>query len=84
MFGGEHLKSWDHKLCQAEFAHNDFYQSTMMSSLEVVYGFFSGFSLDLALLPISSKLHAKASGLLSTLHEPHYQSHLKLLGYASS
>ena len=37
-FAGDHMKSWDQKLCQAKFAHNhDVNRSTSFTPFQVIY-----------------------------------------------
>ncbi|PKI55817.1 hypothetical protein CRG98_023782 [Punica granatum] len=56
---GEHVKSWDLKLCQAEFTHNHAVnRSTDFSPFQVVYTAVPKGPLDLIPLPNRSKVHA--------------------------
>ena len=49
---GEHVKSWDQKLCQVEFSHNNVVsQSTRFSPFQVVYSIVPRGPLDLISLP---------------------------------
>ncbi|PKI72482.1 hypothetical protein CRG98_007149 [Punica granatum] len=55
---GEHVKSWDLKLCQAEFAHNHAVnRSTGFSPFQVVYATIPKGPLNLIPLPNRSKVH---------------------------
>ncbi|PKI77507.1 hypothetical protein CRG98_002113 [Punica granatum] len=69
---GEHLKSWDLKLCQAEFAHNHAVNcSTGFSPFQVVYVVVPKGPLDLIPLPSRSKVHGKATDFVNGLREIH-------------
>lgn len=49
---GDHVKSWDLKLSQVEFAHNSTHnRSSSFCPLYVVYGFVPRGPVDLVLLP---------------------------------
>ncbi|PKI56654.1 hypothetical protein CRG98_022942 [Punica granatum] len=68
----EHVKSWDHKLSQAEFAHNHAVnRSTGFSPFQVVYFVTPRGPLDL--LPVSDKtrVHGKAADFVHGLQEIH-------------
>lgn len=55
---GDHVKSWDLKLCQAEFAHNHAVnRSTGFSPFQIVYGFVPRGSFDLLALPCKVRAH---------------------------
>ena len=57
---GEHVKSWDQKLCQAEFAHNDAVnRSTGFSPFTVVYSVVPRGPLDLISLSDKTRIHGK-------------------------
>ena len=52
---GEHVKSWDQKMFQAEFAHNHaMSRSTGFNPFQVVYSIVPRGPLDLILLPSRS------------------------------
>ena len=58
---GNHVMSWDQKLCQAEFAHNHVVSwSTGFSPFEVVYSIMTRGPLDLIPLPSRTRVHGKA------------------------
>ena len=58
----EHVKSWDQKLFQAEFAHNRaINRSTEFSAFTVVYSIVPRGPLDLILLPDKTRIHGKAA-----------------------
>lgn len=58
---GDNLKSWDTKLCVAEFAHNHaINRSSGFCPFNVVYGLVPRCPLDLAPLPDRSRIHGKA------------------------
>ena len=68
----EHVKSWDQKLCQAEFAHNHVVsQSTGFSPFQVVYSIVPCGALDLILLPNKTRVHGKAEEFVEGLQEDH-------------
>ncbi|PKI31978.1 hypothetical protein CRG98_047631 [Punica granatum] len=69
---GEHVKSWDQKLSQAEFAHNHIVnRNTGFSPFHAVYSITPRGPLDL--LPVSDKtrVHGKAIGFIHGLQEIH-------------
>lgn len=58
---GDHLKSWDQKLYQAEFAYNrSVHRSTGYSPFHVTCGYNPRAPLDLAPVPELKKIHKKA------------------------
>ncbi|PKI37966.1 hypothetical protein CRG98_041639 [Punica granatum] len=68
----EHVKSWDLKLCQAEFAHNHVVnRSTDFSPFQVVYAAVPEGPLGLIPLPNRSKVHGKAADFVDSLREIH-------------
>lgn len=57
---GDHVKAWDQKLCQAEFAHNHAVnRSTGFSPFQVVYSGQPRGPLDLMSLPASGNVPKK-------------------------
>ena len=69
---GDHAKSWDQKLSQAEFAHNHATnRSTGFSPFQVVYSAQPRGPLDLIPLPQNAKVHCKASEFVDGLLEVH-------------
>ena len=61
----EHVKLWDQKLCQAEFAHNHAVcRSTGFSPFQVVYFIVPCGSLNLILLPSRLEFMGKMRSLL--------------------
>lgn len=62
---GDHLKSWDHKLFQAEFAYNrSTNRSTGFSPFFIAYETNPHVPLDLALVPNLKRANAKAEDLI--------------------
>ena len=56
----DHVRSWDQKLCQEEFAHNHAVnRSTGFSPLQVVYSIMPCGPLDLIPLPSKTRVHGK-------------------------
>ncbi|XP_031402611.1 uncharacterized protein LOC116212181 [Punica granatum] len=69
---GEHVKCWDLKLCQAEFAHNHAVnRSTGFSPFQVVYVAVPEGPLGLIPLTNKSKVHGKAVDFVDSLREIH-------------
>ncbi|GKC62688.1 putative reverse transcriptase domain-containing protein [Tanacetum coccineum] len=69
---GDHVKAWDQKLCQVEFAHNHaINQSTRFSPFQVVYFAQPRGPLDLMTLPVSSSVPKKVQDFVEGLHEVH-------------
>ncbi|XP_059436337.1 uncharacterized protein LOC132169297 [Corylus avellana] len=69
---GEHLKSWDQKLFQAEFAYNrSTNRSTSLSPFTIIFG--SNPLAPLVLAPISDlkRPHGKAEDLIAQIQEGH-------------
>ena len=72
---GEYLKSWDQKLPQAEFTHNNAVnQSTDRSPFEVVYRFHPRGPLDLISLPANTKIQDKVEDFISQVFDVHRQA----------
>ncbi|GJS13689.1 putative reverse transcriptase domain-containing protein [Tanacetum coccineum] len=69
---GDHVKAWDQKLCQAEFAHNHaINRSTGFSPFQVVYSAQPCGPLDLMTLPVSGFVPKKVQDFVEGLHEVH-------------
>ena len=76
---GDNIKSWDVKLCQAEFAHNHAVNRiTGFSSFQVIYGLVPRGLLDLLALPCKVRPHATAVEFMDQLHQIHQQTHSHL------
>ena len=68
----DNLKSWDIKLCQAEFAHNHAVnRSTGFSPFQIVYSSLPKGPLDLTVIPQSMKTVKKAADFVGGLAECH-------------
>lgn len=77
---GDHVKAWDQKLCQAEFAHNHAVnRSTGFSPFQVVYSAQPRGPLDLMSLPISGSVPKKVQDFVEGLHEVHKAVHDNLV-----
>lgn len=58
---GDNIKSWDSKLCQAEFAHNHALNRSLgFSPFHVVYGLVPRCPMDLSTLPDRTRFHGQA------------------------
>ncbi|KAL4573498.1 hypothetical protein LXL04_020306 [Taraxacum kok-saghyz] len=69
---GEAIKTWDLKLCQAEFAHNHATnRSTGFSPFHVVYGVVPRCPLDLTSVPNQTRIHGDAAALVEQLQATH-------------
>ena len=69
---GDHVKSWDQKLCQAEFAHNHAVnRSTGFRPFQVVSSIQPRGPLDLMVLPSKTRIHGKASDFVTGLQDVH-------------
>lgn len=69
---GDHPKSWDQKLYQAEFAYNrSTTRSSGFSPFFVTYGFNPRAPLDLVPVPDLTRVHGKAEDFISNLREVH-------------
>ena len=78
------MKSWDQKLCQAEFAYNHVVnRSTGFSPFTVVYSVVPRGPLDLIPLPDKTRIQGKAATFVSGLQEVHQAVHDNLLKAAS-
>lgn len=73
---GDNLKSWDAKLCQAEFAHNhSFNRSLGFCPFRVVYGLVPRCPLDLTTLSDQTRLHGQAVDFVEEIQLVHKQAH---------
>ena len=69
---GEHLKSWDRQLYQAEFAYNlSINRSISFNPFTIIYGSNPCAPLDLAHLPDLKRMHTKAEDLIAQIQEGH-------------
>ncbi|GKB94220.1 putative nucleotidyltransferase, ribonuclease H [Tanacetum coccineum] len=69
---GDHVKAWDQKLSQAEFAHNHAVnRSTWFSPFKVVYSAQPRGPLDLMSFPVSGSIPKKVQDFVEGLHEVH-------------
>lgn len=69
---GDNIKSWDTKLCQAEFAHNHAVNRSLgMSPFRVVYGVIPRGPLDLITAPDKTRLHGEAIDFITELQSVH-------------
>ncbi|GJR03706.1 putative CCCH-type zinc finger family protein [Tanacetum coccineum] len=69
---GDHVKAWDQKLCQAEFAHyHAVNRSTGFSPFQVVYSAQPRRPLDLMSLPVSGSVPKKVQDFVKGLREVH-------------
>nr|GEV51835.1 reverse transcriptase domain-containing protein [Tanacetum cinerariifolium] len=86
---GDHPKSWDLKLPQAEFSHNHAVNYTIKAvkipittgfiPFHVIYGISPWGPLDLLTLPNKVRPHATAEDFISQLHQVHQQTHEHLV-----
>ncbi|GJS92900.1 putative reverse transcriptase domain-containing protein [Tanacetum coccineum] len=77
---GDHVKAWDQKLCQAEFAHNHaINRSTRFSPLQVVYSAQPRCPLDLMTPRVSSFVPKKVQDFVAGLHDVHKVVHENLV-----
>jgi hypothetical protein len=68
----DNLRSWDMKLCQAEFAHNHAVnRSTGFSPFQIVYSSLPRGPLDLAVVPQSKRTVKRAADFVDELTECH-------------
>nr|GEU99590.1 putative reverse transcriptase domain-containing protein [Tanacetum cinerariifolium] len=69
---GDHVKAWDQKSCQAEFAHNhDVNRSTGFSPFQVVYSAQPRGPLDLMTHQVSSSVPKRMHDFVAGLHDVH-------------
>lgn len=72
---GDNIKSWDAKLCQAEFAHNHALNMSLgLSPFRVVYGTIPRCPLDLTTLPDKARHHGEALDFVNDLQQLHQQA----------
>ncbi|GJZ05739.1 putative reverse transcriptase domain-containing protein [Tanacetum coccineum] len=77
---GDHVKAWDQKLCQAEFAHNHAVnRSTEFSPFQVVYYAQPRGPLDLLTPRVSSSVPKKVQDFVAGLHDVHKVVHENLV-----
>ncbi|GJW31823.1 putative reverse transcriptase domain-containing protein [Tanacetum coccineum] len=77
---GDHVKAWDQKLCQAEFAHNHAVnRSTGFSPFQVVYSAQLRGPLDLMTPHVSSSVSKKVQDFVAGLHDVHKAVHKNLV-----
>ena len=68
----DHLKSWDQRLYQAEFAYNrSVNHSTGFSPFVITYGYNPRAPLDLAPIPDLKRVNVKAEDLITQIQEIH-------------
>jgi hypothetical protein len=78
---GEHFKSWDTKLFQAEFAYNrSTNRSTGLSPFTIIYGSNPRTPLDLALIPDMMRTNTTAEDLMIQIQVGHKLTIQKLQG----
>ncbi|GJS37661.1 putative nucleotidyltransferase, ribonuclease H [Tanacetum coccineum] len=76
---GDHVKAWDQKLCQAEFAHNHAVnRSTGFSPFQMVYSAQPRGPLDLITPRVSSSVPKKVQDFVAGLHDVHKAVHENL------
>ena len=76
---GEHVKSWDQKLSQAEFAYNHAVnRSSGFSPFQVVYSVTPRSPLDLLPVPDKTRIHGKVADFVHSLQEVHQTVHANL------
>ncbi|KAG7568203.1 Ribonuclease H-like superfamily [Arabidopsis thaliana x Arabidopsis arenosa] len=76
---GDHIKGWDAKLCQAEFAHNHAMNRSLgFSPFRVVYGQVPRCPLDLTTIPDKSRFHGGALEFVDDLLQVHSQAKANL------
>ncbi|CAA7021374.1 unnamed protein product [Microthlaspi erraticum] len=69
---GEHIKAWDSKLPQAEFAHNHATNRSLgFCPFQVVYGIIPRGPLDLSAVSDVSRMHGSATAFVESLQEVH-------------
>ncbi|GJR08218.1 putative nucleotidyltransferase, ribonuclease H [Tanacetum coccineum] len=77
---GDHVKAWDQKLCQAEFAHNhDVNRSTGFSPFQVVYSAQPRGPLDLMTHRVSISVPKKVQDFVAGLYGVHKAVHENLV-----
>ncbi|GJV15141.1 putative reverse transcriptase domain-containing protein [Tanacetum coccineum] len=79
---GNHVKAWDQKLCQAEFAHNHAVnRSTRFSPFHVVYSAQPCGPLDLMTPRVFSYVPKKVQDFIAGLHDVHKVDHFPVGEY---
>lgn len=69
---GDNIKSWDSKLCKAEFANNHVVNRTLGNSpFKVIYGTVPHCPLDLTVLPDKSRHHGEDVDFICELENIH-------------
>ncbi|GJU76162.1 putative reverse transcriptase domain-containing protein [Tanacetum coccineum] len=77
---GDHVKAWDQKLCQYEFAHNHVVNlSTGFSPFQVVYSAQPRGLLDLMTPRVSRSVPKKVHDFVAGLHDVHKAVHENLV-----
>ena len=77
---GEHVKSWNQKLCQTKFTHNHAVsRSTGFSPFQVCYSIVPCGPLYFIQLPSKTRVHDKAEEFVGGLQEIHKQVHDNLV-----
>ncbi|CAA0823155.1 Phototropin-1, partial [Striga hermonthica] len=75
----DNIRSWDQRLCQAEFAHNTAVgRATGFSPFQIVYGVQPRGPCDLAPLPSSGLTDPRASDLVAELLKTHTAARARL------
>ncbi|KAM1430124.1 hypothetical protein ACFX2I_046228 [Malus domestica] len=73
---GEHLKSWDQKLCIAEFAYNrSINHSTGMCHFYIMFGLNPRAPVDLAPIPNAKRISGKAKSFVDNVQQVHSMMH---------
>ncbi|GJT78712.1 putative reverse transcriptase domain-containing protein [Tanacetum coccineum] len=76
---GDHVKAWDQKLCQAEFAHNHVVNRSTGFSYPVVYSAQPRGPVDLMTPRVSSSVPKKVQDFVAGLHDVHKVVHDNLV-----
>lgn len=77
---GEHLRTWDTRLSQAEFAHNSVVnRSTGLAPFQIVYASLPRGPLDFMALPSSVRVDARAVDMIEALWSTHRAAHDRLV-----
>lgn len=73
---GDHIRSWDSVLCQAEFAHNHAVnRSTSFRPFRVVYGIVPRGPVNFGVLPDATRDHGEAMDFVADVSHIHQQVH---------
>ena len=76
---GENIKTWETRLCQAEFAHNHATnRSSGFSPFEIVYSLLPRGPLDLTVVPDPKRMHGRAIEFVEVLKSTHQHARDKL------